>query len=125
DLLLHSSPFAKPELKATPNGGLRKSYELSTDYTDSMKAWNYIGAVLVSIWLYLLFLLIVGFGYSFFWTASTIIYLLMRHKVDDTDLDEIHLEEEETEEPFDKDLAAAPAPQGAAKPVPATNVTMV
>jgi hypothetical protein len=44
------------------------------------------------------FLLVVGFGYSYFWTAATIIYLLMRQKVDDTEVDEIHLEE--TEEPF-------------------------
>jgi hypothetical protein len=47
----------------------------------------------VSVWLYLLFLLVVGFSFSYFWTASTIIYLLMRRKVDDTEMDEIHLEE--------------------------------
>ena len=81
-------------------------FEMSKEYTESMKPWNYIGTFFVSIWLYLLFLLIVGFGYSYFWTASTVIYLLMRHKVDDTDLDEIHLEEEETEEPFAKDMSS-------------------
>jgi hypothetical protein len=128
DLLLHSSHFAKEEVAVTPTGGLRKSYEMTKDYMDNMKPWNYIGAFLVSVWLYLLFLLVVGFGYSFFWTASTIIYLLMRHKVDDTDMDEIHLEEEETEEPFGKDMTAAPttAPVApAAKPVATGAVTMV
>jgi hypothetical protein len=58
-------------------------------------SWNnYVAAFVVSVCLYVLFLLIVGFSYSYFWTASTIIYLLMRRKVDDTELDEIHLEEE-------------------------------
>ena len=36
----------------------------------------------------------IGFGYSYFWTAATIIYFLMRQKVDDTDLDEVYLEED-------------------------------
>jgi len=53
------------------------------------------------------FLLVIGFGYSYFWTASSMIYLLMRRQVDDTDLEEIHLEEEE-EEPFQPTAPAAP-----------------
>ena len=52
-------------------------------------------------------LLVVGFGYSYFWTASTIIYLLMRRKVDDTEMDEIHLEEE-PEQPWTPPAPAAP-----------------
>ncbi len=84
-----------------------------------MRPWNYIGAVLVSVWLYLLFLLIVGFGYSYFWTASSIIYLLMRHKVDDTDFDEVHLEEEPTEEPFGKQQQVPPHKQLQNQPFPA------
>jgi len=124
NLLLHGSMHAERKETITPRGELAVSYEMKKEYMDSMKPWNYIGAFLVSIWLYLLFLLIVGFGYSFFWTASTIIYFLMRHKVDDTDMDEIHLEEEETEEPFTKDTTPAPEAT-AAKPAPAGNVTMV
>jgi hypothetical protein len=125
NLLLHSSPFAKEEVAVTPGGGLRKSYEMTEEYVNSMSWYNYVGAFLVSVWLYLLFLLVVGFGYSFFWTASSIIYLLMRHKVDDTDLDEIHLEEEETEEPFGKDMTGAPGAPQATKPAATGNVTMV
>jgi hypothetical protein len=60
-------------------------------------AWNYIGPVLVWFWLTLVFLMMIGFGYSYFWSVSTIIYLLMRRKVDDTDLDEVYLEEDEEE----------------------------
>jgi hypothetical protein len=47
----------------------------------------------------------------------------MRHKVDDTDLDEIHLESEETDDAFGKDMAAAPP--AAPKPPASPNVTMV
>jgi hypothetical protein len=126
DLLLKGSSHADRNEVPTPGGGRTVHYEMKADYMVTMKWYNYMGAFLVSVWLYLLFLLIVGFGYSFFWTASTIIYLLMRHKVDDTDLDEVHLDEEETEEPFAKDMtSAAPAPTPV-PPKPASGgVTMV
>ena len=128
DLLLHSSPFAETKQSVLPTGYTRRTYEMSRAYMDTMKPWNYIGAFLVAVWLYLVFLLVVGFGYSFFWTAGTIIYLLMRHHVDDTDMDEVHLEEEGLDEPFTKEpppaAPGATAP-GAAKPAAPGNVTMV
>jgi hypothetical protein len=80
DLLLQGSPAA--------TGGVRVEW------------WNNIGLFLVTVWLYLVFLLIIGFGYSYFWSASTITYFLMRRKVDDTEMDEVYLEEEDTEEPY-------------------------
>lgn len=76
--------------------------------------WNYAGAGMVSLWVYAAFLLVVGFGYSYFWCASTIIYLLMRRQVDDTDLDEIYLEEDEAE-----DMYSATVPTTGGAPVPA------
>jgi hypothetical protein len=87
----------------------------------NFRPWNYIGAGLMWFWLTLLFLMIVGFGYSYFWSASTIIYLLMRQKVDDTELDEVYLEEEDAEEAYS-------APVTPPTEVPAaggTGVTMV
>jgi hypothetical protein len=54
-----------------------------------------IAAVIMAVWMHLMFLLVVAFAYSYFWCAGTIIYFLMRKKVDDTDLDEVYLEEEE------------------------------
>jgi hypothetical protein len=75
---------------------------------DNMTWYNKVGAFLVSIWLYAVFLIIVGFGYSFFWSAGSIIYLLMRKKVDDTEMDEINLEEEESEEAYTPPSATAP-----------------
>jgi hypothetical protein len=84
----------------------------------SMTWYNKLGAWLVTVWLGLFFLLILGFGYSYFWSASTIIYLLMRRKVDDTDLDEVYLEEDEGEESYSASTASpmpapTPAPAGA------------
>src|SRR5262245_26693817 len=61
------------------------------------------------IWLGVVFLLVVGFGYSYFWTASTIIYSLMRKVVDDTEIDEIHLEED-LQQPFAQEMNAQPPP---------------
>ncbi len=80
---------------------------------DHFHGWNYIGSFLVAVWLYVVFLMIVGFGYSFFWSASTIIYLLMRRKVDDTDLDEVYLEEEDADEPYSAPVPHAPASSSA------------
>jgi len=39
-----------------------------------------VGTYLVTFWLGLFFLLIIGFGYSFFWCATSIIYLLLRRR---------------------------------------------
>jgi hypothetical protein len=79
-------------------------------YLRTFSWYNYVGAGLVTFWTYLFFLMIIGFAYSFFWCESTIIYLLMRRKVDDTELDEVYLEEEEPEETYATSTAVAPGP---------------
>lgn len=123
DLLLHDSTHAVRVTDVDQRGMPVQHYAMSEKYMESMKVYNWIGTYLVTAWLYILFLLIVGFGYSYFWTASTIIYLLMRNKVDDTDLDEIHLEEEETEDYFTRDMTtAAPATPAAPTPAPGGGV---
>jgi hypothetical protein len=76
--------------------------------------WNHAGAGLMAIWLGLLFLLIIGFGYSYFWCAGTLIYLLMRRSVDAAEMDEVYLEEEEPEGTYTPP-PAAPAPPHAIK----------
>jgi hypothetical protein len=70
-------------------------------------SYNTLGARMVGMWLGALFLMMLGFSYSFFWTAATVIYTLLRKKIDEADTDEIFLEEDEPVVP--------PAPQ---KPVP-------
>jgi hypothetical protein len=87
-------------------------------YLDSYRWYNWVGAFLVGAWTQLVFLLVLGFGYSYFWTASTIIYLLMRRKVDDTEFDEVYLEEEEPEETYSMTTPAPgpPTPSGGGAP---------
>lgn len=92
---------------------------------DRMTWWNQIGAFFVMIWLGLLFLLILGFGYSYFWSASTIVYLLMRRKVDDTEMDEVYLEDEEQEALYGPSSAFTPNKPAAPAPAPSPGLTMV
>jgi hypothetical protein len=102
----------------------RINLETEKAFRSELKIYNQFAAGVVTLWLMLFFLLILGFGYSYFWSASTIIYLLMRRKVDDTEMDEVYLEEEEQESPYSAGTAfteTKPAPAGA----PASNVTMV
>lgn len=63
------------------------------EYMDGMTWANYTGAGLAWFWMTLVFLLMIGFTYSFFWTASTMIYLLMRKRVDEVEIDEVYIEE--------------------------------
>ncbi|MGH7224326.1 MAG: hypothetical protein ACRELF_13935, partial [Gemmataceae bacterium] len=96
----------------------------SGESKDRLRGWNKIGAFLVTIWLFLFFLLMLGFGYSYFWSASTIIYLLMRRHVDAAELDEVYLEEDEQEGPYGGHFTPPiPAASSAVKPPP--SVTMV
>ena len=72
--------------------------------------YNSWGAGIVCFWLTLAFLMMLGFSYSFFWSAATMIYFLMRKKVDEAELDEV-FEDEEPEAPLaPPKLASAPPP---------------
>lgn len=68
-----------------------------------------LGGSLSAIWLYLAFFLLLGFVYSYFWSASTMMYFLLRKDVDATDYDEVYLEEEADDyfsvPPFDTDVS--------------------
>lgn len=111
DLLLHGSKHAVVGERTTAGGIKVLTYTMDPEYMNSMQWYNWVGTFLVSIWIYLFFMLVVGFGYSYFWTASTVIYLLMRRYVDDTDIDEVHVDEEDLDESFGKDtMPPAPAP---------------
>jgi hypothetical protein len=73
--------------------------------------WNTVGAVMVALVMGLIFLLVLGFGYSYFWTESTLIYMLLRRSVDTAELEEVYLEDEEQESPYGAPLPT-PAPYG-------------
>src|SRR5262249_5375934 len=82
----------------------------ATDYMQSFYYSNYFGAGMVAFWMTLLFMMMLGFSYSFFWPKASMIYLLMRKKVDEVEVDEIYTEDEELEEPVTPPKLSAPAP---------------
>jgi hypothetical protein len=52
-----------------------------------------IAAFLIAFWVYLLISVLGAFAISFYFTANTIIYYLMRHEVDATEMDDVYLEQ--------------------------------
>jgi len=115
DLFLHDSEWAKPaDIVPMGLGSAPAHWELRPEYVNTISWNNRVGGWLVTFWLGLTFLLVVGFGYSYFWTASTIIYFLMRKQVDNVDLDEIYLHEEDVPPPPPPPPMKEPA--AAAKP---------
>ncbi len=104
---------------ATRRAEADKKYQ---DWMDTFYTYNKIGAAMVGFWVTLLFLMVLGFGYSFFWCTSTMIYLLLRRKVDDTDIDEVYLDEEEPIDPYappaSMPMPTTPPPAPAPVPIP-------
>ena len=121
DLLISSNTrFVEEKEEINYDGKMVKHLDFKPEYQVAITPMNSVGAFLVSCWLYPLFLLVIGFGYSFFWSASTVIYFLMRHSVDDTELEEVHLEDEELEDPFQKQAPPAPPPPAPSASKPGT-----
>lgn len=69
-------------------------------FTRDSSGWTGLGRLLMGFWLHVVLLAVVAFGASYFWTAATIIYFLLRQSEDATDLDEVYL----TTEPEHDDL---------------------
>jgi hypothetical protein len=109
DLLIKDNPHAVARPVVSSSGVPTVRYEFSDEYVASITWYNRVAAGFVMLWVSLFFLLIVGFGYSFFWTAATIIYFLVRKYVDDTELDEVYFEEGDLEPPSSTMPTATPA----------------
>jgi len=60
-----------------------------------------VGAGMIRFWAGCVKLLAVGYLFSYFWTASTAIYLLLRHDVDATEMDEVFLDADAAESASD------------------------
>lgn len=108
-----------------PNGTRYEWPDEKTKEREVLSGANKFGAFLVAVWLGLLFLLMLGFGYSYFWSASTIIYMLMRRHVDAAELDEVYLEEDEQEGPYGGHFTPPAPPVAATAVKPSSPVTMV
>ncbi len=78
---------------------------LTVDYL-SLGGGQAIGAFLVSMWVSLVVAMLGAFAISFYFSASTIIYFLMRAEVDATEMEDVYVEQ--TEDDF-----AEPAPAAA------------
>ncbi|HET6879555.1 MAG TPA: hypothetical protein VFI31_05350 [Pirellulales bacterium] len=79
--------------------------------SDSLGTMGRWGAKLIFFWSGCVRLLALGFVYSYFWTASTAIYFLLRRDDDGTDLDDVHLEASYQKyglPPLEKDTAGVP-----------------
>jgi hypothetical protein len=90
--------------------------ELLVTHPLDLTWYNQIGAFFVSLWVTIIFLMMIGFAYSYYFSAFTMVYLLMRRNVDDTEIDEVYLEEDEPEEPLLPPTPAA-APTGTSQPL--------
>src|SRR5262249_37400671 len=66
DLLIHDSPYAQRKEEISSGGVVHHRYEMSRAYNDALSWHNVLGAWIVTLWLAVLFLLVVGFGYSYF-----------------------------------------------------------
>jgi hypothetical protein len=85
----------RPELKSTATKEVRDAY-----LKENLYGVNYISSFLVSLWTSIVVLFVVGFSYSYFFTSSAMVYLLMREKVDDTEIDEVFTEDSFADEPL-------------------------
>src|SRR5688572_17618021 len=74
-----------------------------------------IAAGLLAFWVYLAVGMLGAFAISFYFTVNTIIYYLMRHEVDATEMDDVYLEQSE------EDFADATAPPASASAVAAAS----
>jgi len=68
-----------------------------------------LGSFLIALWVYLLVALVIAFAISFFFCGYTMIYLLLRNRVDATELEEVFVEEFEPEGPAGAEPAAPEA----------------
>lgn len=96
-----------------PVGAGDRRIDLLLSEESDFGALGRFGAGLILFWSACLKLLAVGFLYSYFWTASTCIYFLLRYDTQGTEMDEVFLDEEPDEPayglpPLETDEAGAP-----------------
>jgi hypothetical protein len=98
-----------------PTTAARLSYDI--DFL-TLGVGQDIGAFLVAFWVYLVISILGAFAISFYFSANTIIYYLMRREVDATELDDVYLEQVDDE-------FAEPAPLTATTTVASATVAAV
>ncbi|QOV87428.1 DUF1542 domain-containing protein [Humisphaera borealis] len=93
-----------------PEPGTFFSFKLPYEVNYAGLAWSEsVASFLISFWVYLLIALVGAYAISYFLSVSTILYALMRHEVDATEMEDVYVEE------MEDDLAdIAPATPAAA-----------
>ncbi len=106
-ILSHADSYAPlwQTIWPSPSSVGRLSYDI--DWM-SLDMGQQIGAVLIFIWVHLTVAMLGAFTISFYFSANTVIYYLMRKEVDATELDDVYLEL--TDEEFaETPVGSAPA----------------
>jgi hypothetical protein len=101
-----------PTMWPSPTSAARLSYNI--DFL-ALDVGGHVGAFLISFWVYLVIAILGAFAISFYFSANTIIYYLMRREVDATELDDVYLEQ--TDDEFAEPAHVAPSP---IDPIPPT-----
>lgn len=81
-----------------------------------MNGGQKLAAFITGFWTHLLFLGLVGFAYSLFWSSGTIIYFLLRKQIDETEFDDVYIEDERDFAP--PPLSSSVAPVAPSVPMP-------
>jgi hypothetical protein len=90
ELMLKGSPMA---VRQNGTQVVEVSETSAKEYRDSMTWGNHAAAGMASFWMVVLFLLMIGFSYSYFWTAYTMVYLQLRKKLDDVEVDDVYVDD--------------------------------
>jgi hypothetical protein len=65
---------------------------------EAMSGWMAVWAFILNCWVFLIAALPIAYLISFFFTSSTVVYFLLRRKIDATELDDVYVEELEEQE---------------------------
>lgn len=77
--------------------------------SEALTGMEYAGALLMAFWVYIVIGLVAAFVLSYASSATTVIYYLLRRKVDATDLDDVYVEEADQEQALAGEPEESPA----------------
>lgn len=60
-----------------------------------MTGAGYAGAMVITFWVAFVQLAVVGYGFSYFWTAATAVYFVLRYDIDGAELDEVQRDDDD------------------------------
>ncbi len=73
----------------------------------ALGGWSVIWAFVLNVWVFLIAALVFAYLISFFFTASTVVYYLLRRKIDSVEMDDVYVEEIEEQQWIEPETAPA------------------